>query len=414
MPGLRQKKRVAGLLFITLFFPFLCSCEKPPPPPPEPVEVVVAPAQQKDFPIHGVYIGTTQASLDIQVRARVNGFIEEVAFTEGSLVKEGKLLYRIDNRPYKARVKRLQANTERAQAQLAKTQRDVARLEPLYEQNAASQLDLDDAMSAQEQAQASLAAALAEQQEAELEMEYTDVHAPIAGLVGATRVDLGALVGSGGESLLTTVKRVDPMYVQFHMSALDYLNARRRKAGYEEQRKLEEKGKAVEGKVKITLPDNSDYHYLGNVNFTDPQLNPNTGTFAVRATVPNPDRELLPGQHTQVKLVLDIIPKAVVIHEKSIQVEQGGTYVMVAMPDGTAERRFIVTGARHETDVVVDSGLVAGEEIISEGIHKVRHGQRIRTISAEDYAKRIEEEKAALLEESTPSSANSDKKGSEK
>ncbi len=412
MPSLTQKNRVVVLLIIALLTTFLWSCDKPPPPPADPIEVVVEPAQQKDFPIHGVYIGTTQASLDIQVRARVNGFIEEVAFTEGSLVEEGKLLYRIDNRPYKARVKRLQANTERAQAQLAKSQRDVARLEPLYKQDAASQLDLDDALSAQEQAQAGLAAAAAELHEAELEMEYTDVHAPIAGLVGATRVELGALVGSGGESLLTTVKRVDPMFVQFHMSALDYLHARQRKAGYEEQRKLEEKGKAVEGKVNITLPDNSEYHYLGEVNFTDPQLDPKTGTFAVRASVPNPDRELLPGQHTQVKLVLDIISKAVIIHEKMIQVEQGGTYVMVAMPDGTAERRFIVTGARHEEDVVVDSGLAAGEEIISEGMHKVRHGQRIRTISAENYGKRVEEEKAALLEKSTPSSANSDKKGS--
>ncbi len=412
MPVIMPKKRVVGLLFISLLFSFLWSCEKPPPPPADPEEVVVEPAKQKDFPIHGVYIGTTQASLDIQVRARVNGFIEEVTFTEGSLVEKGKLLYRIDNRPYKARVKRLQANAERAQAQLAKTQRDVARLEPLYKQDAASQLDLDDALSAREQAQASLAAASAELKEAELEMEYTDVHAPIAGLVGATHADLGALVGSGGESLLTTVKRVDPMYVQFHMSALDYLHARQRKAGYDEQRKLEEEGKAVEGKVKITLPDNSDYRYWGEVNFTDPQLNPKTGTFAVRASVPNPDRELLPGQYTQVQLVLDTIPKAVVIHEKSIQIEQGGTYVMIAMPDGTAERRFIVTGARHEAEVVVDSGLAAGEKIISEGFHKVIHGQQIRTISAEDYSKRLEEEKAALLEESTPTSVNSDKKGS--
>ena len=317
MPSLKPRNSTIVLLTIGLLFTLLCSCEKPPPPPPEPLEVVVEPARKKDFPIHGVYIGTTQASLDVQVRARVDGFIEEIDFTEGSLVKKGKLLYRIDDRPYQARVKRLQANMERAQAQLAKAQRDVARLEPLYEQDAASQLDLDDALSAREQAQASLAAALAELQEAKLEMDYTDVHAPISGLIGATRVDLGALVGSGGESLLTTIKRVNPMYVEFHMSALDYLNTRRRKAGYAEQRKLEEKGKAVEGKVSITLPDNSDYHYSGTVDFTDPQLNPGTGTFAVRASVPNPDRELLPGQHTRVKLILDTIKDAVLMKNRS-------------------------------------------------------------------------------------------------
>ena len=414
MPNPKPKKRIIIFFIGALLMTLLLSCEKPPPPPAEPLEVVVELSKEKDFPIYGTFIGTTKASLDVQVRARVDGFIEELTFTEGSLVKEGQLLYRIDNRPYKARVKRLQANAESARAQLAKAERDVARLEPLYKQDAVSQLDLDNALSAREQADASLAAALAELNEAELEMAYTEVVSPISGLVGATRVDLGALVGSGGESLLTTVKRVDPMYVQFHMSALDYLHARQRHAGYEEQRKLEEEGKAVEGKVNITLPDNSNYHYLGEVDFTDPQLDPKTGTFAVRASVPNPDRELLPGQYTQVKLILDIIPKAVIVDEKMIQVEQGGTYVMVAMPDGTAERRFIITGARHEGDVVVDSGLATGEMIICEGMHKVRHGQKIRTISAEDYARRVEEEKAALLKESSPDASNSDKKGSPK
>lgn len=389
--------------FFLLALCLLCGCQDAPPPKAtQPIEVVVTPVQQRKFPVFGSYIGTTSASLDVEVRARVDGFIEDISFTEGSLVKEGDLLYRIDNRPYKARVNRLKANLENAQAQLAKTERDVARYKPLYEQNAASQLDLDNALSARDKAKADVAAATSELEEAQLELDDTEVHAPISGVVGSSQVDLGALVGSGGASLLTTIKQVDPMYVTFHMSSLDYLNARRRKASFMEMRKIETEGKAVEGYVQITLPDNTEYKYWGDVDFTDPQVNPKTGTFAVRAQVPNPDRQLLPGQHTRIRLELEIIPDAVVINEKAVQIEQGGIYVMVAMPDGTAERRFIVAGVRNEESVVVKSGLNKGEKIIVEGFQKVRHGQKIRTVSADDYAKRIEEEAAELNKESEP------------
>jgi len=405
--------QLKALFFLTFFF--ICGCQKAPPPAPvKPLEVVVETVQQKDFPIYGVYIGTTHASLDVEVRARVNGFIQKIVFTEGSLVKKGDLLYQIDNRPYKARVNRLKANLENAQAQMAKTERDVARYKPLYEQDAASQLDLDNALSARDQAKAAVAAAASELEEAQLDLDYTEVRAPISGLVGSSRVDLGGLVGSGGESLLTTIKQVDPMYVNFHMSSLDYLNARRRKASFMEMRKIEQEGKAVEGYVKITLPDNTEYKYWGDVDFTDPQVNPKTGTFAVRAVVPNPDRQLLPGQHTMARFELEVLPGAIVINEKAVQIEQGGSYVMVAMPDGTAERRFIVIGDRYEEDIVVKSGLDKGEEIIVEGFQKVRHGRKIRTISTEDYAKRLEEEAAELDRESDPAKTSEEDKDTAK
>lgn len=184
--------QLKALFFLALFL--MCGCQEPPPPiSAQPLEVVVEPVQQRNFPIYGVYIGTTHASLDVEVRARVNGFIQEISFTDGSLIKEGDLLYRIDNRPYKARVNRLKANLENAQAQMAKTERDVARYKPLYEQDAASQLDLDNALSAKDQAKAGVTAAASELEEAQLELDYTEVHAPISGLVGSSQVDLGGL-----------------------------------------------------------------------------------------------------------------------------------------------------------------------------------------------------------------------------
>jgi membrane fusion protein (multidrug efflux system) len=362
------------------------------------LEVVVAPARQDYFPIYGEYIATTHASLDVEVRARVDGFLQEHTFTEGGRIQEGDPLYRIDNRPYVARVKRLKAQLESAEAALAKSKRDVVRLKPLYEQDAASQLDLDNAESARDQASASVSAAQAELTEAELELEYTEVRAPISGLAGESRVDIGALVGSNGESLLTTIKQTDPMFIEFHMSALDYLNARRSKDSWSARQKADESGKSVEGYVRITLPDDSEYRFWGDISFTDPQVNSQTGTFSVRAVVPNPDRELLPGQYTRATLELDAIANAVIIDEKTIQIEQGGSYVMVAMPDNTVERRFIVLGHRHNGEVTVSSGLEAGEQVIVEGMHKVQHGQSIAPLTVEEYQIRLEAEEAARKE----------------
>lgn len=374
---------------------FLFGCQEAKIKPPEAVEVVVAEAKNEYFPIYGEYIATTKASLDVEVRARVSGFLQERTFNEGGQIKEGDIIYRIDNRPYLASVNRLKANIKSAEAGLSKAKRDVERLKPLYEQDAASQLDLDNAQAALEQAAADVSAKLAELEEAQLELSYTEVKSPITGLIGASNVDIGALVGSSGQSLLTTVKQTDPMFIEFHMSALDYLNARRRKQNWQERQKADEEGKSVEGYVRITLPDDSEYKYWGDISFTDPQVDSRTGTFSVRAEVPNPDRELLPGQYTKATLELDAIPNAVVIEEKTIQIEQGGSYVMVAMPDNTVERRFVVLGPRYDGIVVVTSGLEAGERVITEGMHKVKHMQQIIPITEKDYQLRLEQEQSA-------------------
>ncbi|MCJ8302876.1 efflux RND transporter periplasmic adaptor subunit [Shewanella sp.] len=364
----------------------LIGCEKDVPKI-TPKLVVVEQVTTATVPLYGNYVGITQASLDVEVRARVDGFVEDKSFIEGSAVKKGTVLYRIDNRPYLAVVNRLKANVESQQSMLDKARRDVDRLKPLYEQDAASQLDFDNALSVLSQSRSSLAASKAELEEAELELSYTEIRSPISGLVSRSEVDIGALVGSSGQSLLTRVKRVDPIYVTFNMSALDYLNARRRMTSYSEQQEAEAEGKAVEGFVTITLPDNSEYRYLGDVRFTDPSVNPETGTFQVRAELPNPDKELLPGQYTNVRIKLSEVSNAIVIPHKATQVEQGGVYVMVVLPDHKVERRFIVIEHQGKMGVVVKSGLKAGELVIVEGMHRVRHGQLAEPLTAEQYLK---------------------------
>ncbi len=368
--------------------PLITACAEEPVPPPPP-EVVIAPAESRFFPIYGNYVAVTHPSQDVEVRARVNGFIESIEYTEGTYVEEGDPLYRIDDRPYVARVDRLQANLDSAVAQLRKMERDVERLQPLYEENAASQLDLDTATSAREQAAAGVSAIQAELAEAKLDLEFTHVTAPISGLAGARGVDVGALVGTAGQSLLTTVKQVDPMYIEFRMTELDYLNAQRSRESFEERRQIDEEGKAVEGWVTITLPDDSVYRYQGDISFTEPEVNTETGTFAVRAVVPNPSRELLPGQFTRARLELDAVPGAVIVNEKSIRVEQGGSYVMVVLPDDTVEQRFLVLGPQNGGEIVASSGLAKGERVIVEGMHRVRHGQTVQPVTeAENEARK--------------------------
>ncbi len=390
---IRNYARIALPLLAMSFF---AACRREEPKVVEPIEVVVAPVEQRTVPVYGRYIATLLPSLDVEVRARVSGFLEAMLFNEGSVVKAGDVLYRIDDRPYQANLERVRAQLQRSEAALAKAQRDVARLRPLYEQDAASQLDLDNSIAAQEQGEADVAESQANLVDAELKLEYTEVRAPISGLIGASNVDIGALVGSEGESLLCTIKQIDPMFVQFHMSDLDYLNARRSKQTYLERRKVDTSGRSVEGFVRITLPDKTDYNYLGDISFTDPQVNPNTGTFSVRAVVPNPDRVLLPGQYTRVRLRLDTIRNALVIDEKAIQIEQGGSFAMVAMPDNMVERRFLVLGARMNGSVVVTSGIEQGEQIIVEGIHKVEHDDLIIPLTVAEFQARLRAEEDAM------------------
>lgn len=362
-----------------------CKQEKITPIPPE---VIVQTVVQQTVPVYGNYIGVTRASLDVEVRARITGYVEQVKFVEGSWVDAGQLLYLIDDKPYIAKRKQMLAQLEKDKAAYEKAKRDVIRLKPLYEQDAASQLDYDTAISIEEQAKATVMSSQANLDQVDLELSYTKIKAPISGMIGDSLADMGALVGSGGISLLSTVKQIDPIYVTFNMSSLDYLNARRRMHSLLEKKKAEEQGKALAGFVRITLPDDSEYKYWGDVSFTDPKVNPKTGTFKVRAILPNPDSELLPGQYTSARIRLSEFDDAVVIPEETVRVEQGGLYVMVVMPDNTVEHRFVMVKHYGTEGLVIDTGLSHGERIIIEGQHRARHGQLVKAITMADYKKR--------------------------
>ncbi|MBD5415950.1 MAG: efflux RND transporter periplasmic adaptor subunit [Bacteroides sp.] len=200
----------------------------------------------------------------------------------------------------------------------------------------------------------------------------------MSGYISERVADIGTLVGpSGGKSLLATVVKSDTVRIDFSMTALDYLRSK--------DRNVSLGGNELSNKqashVTITLADGSEYPFKGLVDFADPQVDPKTGTFSVRAEMPNPGHRLLPGEFTKVKVLLDLRTNAVEIPTKAVVIEKGGAYVYVVLPDNAVEKRFIETGPEVDNKVIVERGLNRGERIVTEGYHKLKHGMKVKPVS---------------------------------
>ena len=355
---------------------------------PEAPIVSVTPAQQQDVEIYGEYVGRIRAQQFVEVRARVEGFLEQMLFAEGTHVKKNQVLFVINQDQYRAKVDKASAQLKKDEAQARKTERDLERIRPLYEQNAASQLDLDNAIAAYETAVASVGMSQADLDQAEQELGYTVVRSPIAGQISERHVDLGTLVGTSGKSLLATIVKSDTVLIDFSMTALDYLKSKERNIIIGQK----DSTRSWQPTVTITLPDNSVYPYKGLVDFAEPQVDPKTGTFSVRAEMNNPEHVLLPGQFTKVKLLLEVRENATVIPQKALIIEKGGAYIFVMRKDSTAEKRFIELGPEFGNNVVVERGLIPGEIIVDEGYHKLTPGIKMRVGEAPKEEKEENEE----------------------
>lgn len=347
--------------------------------------VSVEPVGVEDVEIYGDYVGRIRAQQFVEVRARVEGFLERMAFEEGTYVKKNQILFVIDQRQYRARADKARAQLRKDSALVLKTKRDLDRIRPLFEQNAASRLDLDNATAAYETAVASMGMSRADLDQAMQELSYTYVRSPISGYISERLVDLGTLVGTSGKSLLATVVKSDTVLVDFSMTALDYLKSKERNIIIGQR----DSSRSWQPFITITLPDNSVYPYKGLVDFAAPQVSPKTGTFSVRAEMPNPNHVLLPGQFTKVHALLDVRENATVVPQKALIIEKGGAYIYVMRRDSTAERRFIELGPEFGNKVVVERGLAPGEIIISEGYHKLTPGIKVRVANKRNTNNRL-------------------------
>lgn len=340
--------------------------------------VLIEEVKPADVYIYGDFVGRVKGQQFVEVRARVEGYLQKMLFSEGTFVKKGQTLFVIDPTVYKARLNKVRAQLNKAKAQAQKASRDLARIRPLHAQNAASQLDLDNAEAAYETAMADVAVCQADLTQAEITLGYTQVKAPISGYISQRGVDLGTFVGPSATSLLATVVNSDSVHVEFSMTALDYLNSKNRNVTLGQRAK----DRDWDPYVTVTLADGSIYPFKGVVDFADPQVDPKTGTFQVRAELPNPDRNLLPGEITKVKLLMDVRENAIQIPQKAITVEKGGAYVYVIGKGNRVEKRFVETGPEVDNNIIVERGLVAGEKIIVEGIHKLQHGTIVKISSS--------------------------------
>lgn len=379
MRKLNTKKIVLSLVVVALAVAIPLIFLKP-----KPIEEVlpvvgVDMVRTRNVEIYGEFPGKIRAQQFVEVRARVEGYLEKMMFEEGTRVEKDQVLFIIDPKQYKAQVDRAEALVTKNKAIALKAERDLARIRPLFEQKAASQLDLDNAIAAYESAKADVHVSEANLTEARLALSYTTVRSPISGYITERHVDIGTLVGPGSQSLLANVVKSDTVSVEFKMTDLDYQKSKARNVNLGQK----DTNRHWNPYVTITLADKSQYKYKGLVDFADPLVDAKSGTFSVRAEMPNPERELLPGQFTNVRVLLDVRENAVAVPTKAITIEKSGSFIFVVKADSTVEKRFIQTGPEVENMTVVERGLRPNEIIVVEGQHKLSHGNRVEAIPYE-------------------------------
>jgi membrane fusion protein, multidrug efflux system len=363
-------------LAVLLILGALAGCKEPPPPPPPPPEVVVQPVDVRDTPVQAEFTGEIRGGEDVEVRARVAGYLQSQSYDEGTVVKKGQLLFLIDPKPFEATVARARADVATARALHSRSEIQVNRLRPLVADNAVSQQDLDNAVAAEEASRASQAAADAQLTTALLDLGYTRVTSPITGLAGNRQVDVGSYVGSPQPTVLTVVSSLDPVRFDFTISEAEYLAYAR--ATHAQAGKRSGSGP----ELQLVLADGSVYPGKGRVTVVGRGVDAETGTLPLQATFPNPDGLLRPGQFGRVQLPVTTRKSAILIPQRAVQELQGTYNVFVVGNDSVAQIRAIKPGNRVGSDWVITDGLEPADRIVVEGLQKVRDGVKVRPTAA--------------------------------
>ncbi len=341
-------------------------------PPPEVAVVTVAPQR---LAVTNELPGRLEASRIAQVRARVPGIVLQRVFREGSDVKAGAVLFRIDPAPLRAVFASAEANVAKAESNLAQASLKVQRYKPLVEMDAVSKQEYDDAVTAQKQAAADLAVAKAARQSAGLNLGYATVTAPIAGRIGRAQVTEGALVGQGEATPLAIVQQIDPIYVNLTQSSTEVLQLRRALAAG----KLTSVG-ANQVKVALVTEDGQVYRHPGKLLFSDLTVDESSGAITLRAEFPNPERLLLPGMYVRARLEQAVNEQAITVPQQAIIRSADSASVMVVGSDGKVSARTIKTNAAQGDSSIVSEGLKAGEQVIVEGLQKVQPGATVKAV----------------------------------
>jgi membrane fusion protein, multidrug efflux system len=375
MSGAGARRPFIGLIIIPILGGalLLAGCSKDAPPPKSAVaDVTAITVQPRDAPVVYEFVGQSQSSREVEIRARVDGFLEKRVYTEGALVREGQTLFLMDRKPFEAALQQARGELAQQEARHQVATANLARVKPLAAQNAVSQRDLDDAVGNEKTASAAVLTAQGSVRQAELNLSYATITTPLTGLSSFAKIQEGAYINASN-NLLTTVARIDPMWVNFSVSENQIL--RLRDAVAKGQIKLPEQGNFT---VELVLADGSVFRNRGSISFADPSFSKETGTFLVRATFDNRDGTLKPGQFVRVHVLGATRQNAILVPQRAVQQGAKSHFVWVVAKDGKAELRVVAPGDWAADDWVIEQGLQAGEQVVVDGAIRVTAGAALK------------------------------------
>ncbi|MEY3894704.1 MAG: Efflux pump periplasmic linker BepF [Verrucomicrobiota bacterium] len=367
--------RIRAALMVSLC---LCACKKPevampPPPVVEVMEIVTS-----EVRLSSTLIGQLDSPQNVEVRARVEGFVDKMPFKEGLEVKQGEILFELDQKPFLEKLAAATGALGEAKAALNKYQKDVDRLTPLAERKAIPQQDLDNALASVDVGEAGVITAQARVESAQIDLGYCEVKAPITGLIGATQVSIGELVGKGEPTLLATISTLDPIWFYCNVSEVEYIKA---------EEKSRELGRDIASlPLTLILADGVEHPDQGRFVFIDRAVDVKTGTLRIRAEFPNRKKLLRPGMFARVRVDLGTRKDSIAVPQRAIVELQGKNFLWVVTPENTASQRPVKVGELLDSNVVILDGLKPGERIIVEGLQKVREGAPVTPMTAAQMA----------------------------
>lgn len=365
---LRIYSRLSSLLFLAVAFCNGCSSDKEKPAPPPPGVTVVA-VLQKDVPVYQEWVGTMAGNVDAEIRPKVGGFLLNKVYSEGSFVKKGQPLFRLDQRQSQAEVEQAQGQLEQARAALAQADIDVKRYTPLVEQKAVSQAELDKATSMKRAGTAQVAAAQAVLDNAKLNLAWATVVSPISGIAGVAKVGIGDLMTP--ITVMATVSAVDPIYVDFSIAEQDYLRFAKKKTG-----------RAAGGDLELILGDGTAFAKRGHALLVNREIDSRTGTIQVRAEFSNPANVLRPGQYARIRAKTEERKNALLVPQRAIAELQGIYQVGVVDAENKVTIRAVKPGPQFGDMWVIESGLQPGEKVVVDGLQRLRDGM---TVAPSDF-----------------------------
>jgi membrane fusion protein (multidrug efflux system) len=340
--------------------------------------VQVAPVTQKDVAVFQEWIGTLDGNVNAAIRPQIEGYVLERVYAEGSLVKEGEPLFKIDPREFQAQYDQAKGQVSQYEATLGNAKTTVARYKPLAAQKAISQQELDDAVTREATAEANLASARAALERARLNVGWTNVTSPIAGIAGTAQSQVGDLVGK--TTVMTTVSQVNPIRVYFNPSEQEYLAWVAKYGSFEKT--IRDSQQTKEGQLQLILADGSVFPHRGRGILVGREIDVKTGTIQIAGVFPNPGDLLRPGQYGKVRVAVDTRKGAILVPQRAVSELQGSYQVAVVGPDNKVTIKVVKRGPVEGNMLVIDEGLKPGDRVVVEGLQRVRSGMTVKTTEA--------------------------------